>query len=1361
MPSEDDVSAVQAALGQRYTIHGLLGRGGMAEVFRATDRTLGGDVALKRLLPSFATAQRKGVAALFEHEYHTLTQLRHPRMIAVHDYGVDTTGCPYYTMELLDGGDLRARAPLPWREACALSFDVCSSLALLHSRRLIHRDVSPSNVRCTRDGNAKLIDFGAMIPMSSGGAQIVGTPAFAAPETLHRSALDARTDLFSLGATLYYTLCGTLAFPARSFADAFTAWTSKPVAPSVRVPGIPHELDDLVLSLLSIEPSMRPASAFHVMQRLAAIAGLPGIESEAVTRAYLSTPLLIGREATLREVREHLEYSGTGKRALMMCGPPGIGRSRILDAATFEAKTLGATVLRANATGSQEPFAVARALAEHLLQAVPTAQASCESFPELLEADPELQRARLKPASELRDPDGLQQALSRLIVTVSRSHPLVVAVDDVHRIDEPSAAVLAAVADKAQRGDVFVLLTSLAPERDAGFAMEVLASRCERLDLTPLSREQTQLLFGSLFGDADHLDMLAGEVFSIAQGSPGQSMQLAQHLVDRAVLKYSAGNWILPAKLAASDLPRSAEAAIRARVSQLSEPARFLAEAHALACDETLSRDAYAALRPDLDSRELGAAIGELLAAQALVENGPIYAIANRVWSAVFSSGLDADQLRKRHAALAELYRPARNAALVHHLTAAGRYEEALTAIQERHRVYVAEGIGVRDLDPNLMKMVAATQVAIGTAQRLGRPARELHELRRWICAGSAAFDARFFASVAPAWLERLRQDSGLADWQAAGDIADPGARLTAALTRAFERHQATPERERVYAVDEAIRLLAEYVVYAIALGGRSLNAELLRSLPPLLEPFAPLSPLLHAIWQNSIATRDSLCDCKYESSRLRWIDVLAKLDAVQGGEMQHVEAIRNACAYAVGMMEAQLGLSSATHWSDQLERDVHQKLGAIQLRKIVRLEQGDWQGADRMRRQGEVIALQARTPPMFYLLLLVELPAYAEARDLAGVRYVIEQIRPLAAAFPGWTSHLANAEATFELVRGDYAAAKAGFEQSLSASGPNELGDYRCLPAWVPAASGLCESLFHLERIEEARDFALHALDVCERLELGSHGYPLLRTLALCDAKRGEYPAASARLEALIERQLEHGSSGLRLGLSYEARARIAIWAEDAASYEHFARLAAREYRYGARCPLGARYERLSHEATRRGFQARVELADFEPTTIQQSAAVEHQNWSEVVLRSMAGSSEPRERAHRGLRVVCDARGARGGHLYLVTPRGVELAASQALPPPPSQLSDLVREFLVREKERSETLTVMVTGAVAEDDAIDTTVHLGTDSYELALLSSVSGGEGKVAGVIALALEERRLRGAKHEQLLSQIAAQLLAGSI
>ena len=127
--------------------------------------------------------------ALFEREFHTLAQLVAP----ARDRGLRLRHrrrpAPFYTMELLDGGDLRERSPLPWREACALLLDVCSSLALLHSRRLRAPRHQPAQRALHRDGHAKLIDFGAMVPMGPGGA---GRRHAAVRRARGRAPLDAR-----------------------------------------------------------------------------------------------------------------------------------------------------------------------------------------------------------------------------------------------------------------------------------------------------------------------------------------------------------------------------------------------------------------------------------------------------------------------------------------------------------------------------------------------------------------------------------------------------------------------------------------------------------------------------------------------------------------------------------------------------------------------------------------------------------------------------------------------------------------------------------------------------------------------------------------------------------------------------------------------------------------------------------------------------------------------------------------------------------------------------------------------------------------------------------------------------------------
>jgi serine/threonine protein kinase len=233
-------------IGGRYHVVDRLGRGGMAVVYRVRAGGHGEPLALKQLTLSGDERRDQYTVSQFEREFYTLAQLAHPRIIRVYDYGVDPAG-PYYTMDLLDGLDLHDRAPLGYRLACRHLLDVCSSLALLHSRRLVHRDVSPKNIRCTREGHAKVIDFGAMVPMGPSG-RTVGTPGFAAPEVVHHAELDGRTDLFSVGATLYYALTGKPPFTARDFGDLPQAWRSEPVPPSELVPGIPEALDQLVAS---------------------------------------------------------------------------------------------------------------------------------------------------------------------------------------------------------------------------------------------------------------------------------------------------------------------------------------------------------------------------------------------------------------------------------------------------------------------------------------------------------------------------------------------------------------------------------------------------------------------------------------------------------------------------------------------------------------------------------------------------------------------------------------------------------------------------------------------------------------------------------------------------------------------------------------------------------------------------------------------------------------------------------------------------------------------------------------------------------------------------------------------------------
>jgi serine/threonine protein kinase len=226
LPLPRDTSIPARPVAGRYRVERLLGRGGMGAVFQVRDEGTGRQLALKRL---HAGASPK-LSELFEREYRTLASLRHPRIVEVFEYGIDDAGA-YYSMELLEGADLSQRAPMSWPATCACLRDLASMLGVLHSRRLVHRDLSPRNLWLTHDGRLKLLDFGALAPFGPA-TEVVGTPAFIAPETLQGRALDQRTDLFALGALGYWLLTSTHAFRASQLAELPRAWAKPPAAPS-------------------------------------------------------------------------------------------------------------------------------------------------------------------------------------------------------------------------------------------------------------------------------------------------------------------------------------------------------------------------------------------------------------------------------------------------------------------------------------------------------------------------------------------------------------------------------------------------------------------------------------------------------------------------------------------------------------------------------------------------------------------------------------------------------------------------------------------------------------------------------------------------------------------------------------------------------------------------------------------------------------------------------------------------------------------------------------------------------------------------------------------------------------------------
>jgi serine/threonine protein kinase/Tol biopolymer transport system component len=219
-----------------YQILSTLGAGGMGEVFRARDTRLGRDVALKVLPSLFASDPDR--LRRFEQEARAAAALNHPNILVVHD--VSASGdVPYVVSELLEGRTLRQvieGGPLPARKAGDYGAQIARGLAAAHDKGIVHRDLKPENVFVTKDGRVKILDFGLAKlagPASADGSRetmaqtdpgmVVGTVGYMSPEQLRGETVDARSDVFSLGAVLYEMFCGERAFKGKTAVDTMSA----------------------------------------------------------------------------------------------------------------------------------------------------------------------------------------------------------------------------------------------------------------------------------------------------------------------------------------------------------------------------------------------------------------------------------------------------------------------------------------------------------------------------------------------------------------------------------------------------------------------------------------------------------------------------------------------------------------------------------------------------------------------------------------------------------------------------------------------------------------------------------------------------------------------------------------------------------------------------------------------------------------------------------------------------------------------------------------------------------------------------------------------------------------------------------
>ena len=1331
-----EASAVVAG---RYCVQATLGSGGMAHVYRVFDERTKQEVALKQLRLEQVRA-RPAIEAMFEREYLTLRQLAHPNIIQVYDYGRDESGA-YYTMELLGGEDLHAIAPLPFEQACAVVRDVGLSLAILHSRRLLHRDVSPRNVRLDGNQRAKLLDFGAMATMGVA-RHIIGTPPCIPPEAVDRQALDARADLYALGALAYWTLTGRYAYASPTVMGLRDAWRSRPHPPSVFAPDVPKALDQLVMSLLSLDAMARPVSAGEVIERLTAIAALEPVDTTEMAQAYLQTPTMVGRDAQLLPLRKLVLRSGRGRGgSVLLQAPPGFGRTRMLQALELETRLAGAHGIAVECGVASAEYAVVRELSVQLLElfseeAVESARTLAAP---LLQVVPELCDALAlsnPPQDAPVDASGVDEAFCRWVLSLVQRRALVVVIDDAHLADPKSISAIAQLARRAERERLAVVLslpTGIEPR--AAAAVSLFQQRATSVELPSLTAQDVQSLAGALFGDVQHVNAVGDWLARLCEGSPRTCMELAQHLVDNGIARYDRGVWLLPESLRENELPDSLEDALGRRIGGLSGAALELVCGLALA-ENPLNLDEYSPLLgADDGNAEVSRAVDEVVVAGLLVADQGTYAFAHRGLQDAARRQCPQDLSSRLHRRLASIF-ARRNESICEacHLLEAGDEVEALKALLRWVHFY-------RNLDPyaavtpsrsrsqgrltdNVARAIRLHEELLEVCVRLDRPESERHLLRTSLNVTASFHDYSKMHYVA-AQIDRMCTDTGAIYMEEFAGISDAHERAKRCVVKAQEVYGAASEHERVFAPQDAFGQLVVAIAHGYMLGEQSLDLVLLANTRRLSDFFAAVTPQAITVARGTLHSEELVRGRLLKAAEVR-AKMLATYETALRAENPHLltrwgHGLQTA---AEAQYRALHGGKAAEPWIELLAQidigdpDIWRRR-IWSTRRLMHLYNGNVSDAAHCREELDQLAARHVYAPYGNGTAFLEARALAMAGDLLGLKQAIEVLaRIVDRQYPRWRWFLDTARALYAGLCGDASAALELVDGVLSEIGAAEHA------AWSTAAACRIDALVDLDRAADAVTYGREARDACLQAQLGAFAeLELSRALALAEAAQGEHRSASERLEAALEQARDHGMEGLHQGVLHEARARVAIHGGSQENFERFAALTAENYRAGQSPALLARYERLVHEARTVDLDSSVAPLHAHDAAALSAAAGRHAGMT--ALEPMGGE----ERRRQALSLLLEATKTVEGVLYGVDGSGtLSLFACEGAEPP-ADLETTLQEYVKAEVDECDDVTRTCFDGDSEQDPSRSEV----EAYRPVVLVTSDHGKRAVVGIAAL----------------------------
>ena len=1337
--------ALPRVIGQRYQVVEELGRGATGVVYRVEDRRDGTQLALKQLLGS--CSHFGSVMHLqFEREFQMLSEVRHPSIIDVYEYGISDQG-PFYTMELLSGQSLRGRAPFDVDSTCRCLRDVASGLALLHARRVVHRDVGPSNVHLVQSGGAKLIDFGALCPFGIA-ESVIGTPPYVAPEVLRRAPLDGRTDLFALGALGYWMLADGHAYPARRLTELPLYWGAEVPRLSELRDDVPRKLEELLSALMSLDAAGRPSSAADVIGALTGIGGLAPEPWEAPS-AYIAVPSLVGRARELNVLRKALSRLERGKGgAYRLSGVEGSGKSRLLEELSLHAQLRGKLALTARAEQTTAAFHAARKLADRALEMVPD-ELSMAAGPRLAVIGHALPQLALSLDGPGLCPIGenlqewtvrLQSELTSMWLDLAqRCGGLVLLLDDLENADDASVSMLTSIASVTRTYPVMLVVSQRSGDIQKRSELRALQNLSRRVGLRPLDAGAVQALADSLFGDAPNRDRLSRWLDERGDATPLHCIELVRLLIQRGDIRYVNGAWALPQELPEAALPGNLAAACRSRLFTLAPEAYALAEK--LSFLPRFSLDTALSVS-GVSPKCTIAALDTLTAEGVLQIAGGEYEFALRADREVLRHELGQERQCALRLQLGRLRardvgagtRPETMLEIGGHLVAGGDVAAGANLLVRGAEALLHLGGAVGQAAP-----------ALELAYQYYRDAEpedpnQLRTILSLLAVAGYMVDRRYAEHYGDGAFELLLQETGLSLTARLGRIVGGKVALPLGALAAFGQQLLRASGDAAQARAEFEDSYRQLVMVVIALGGvasltvdRTALSRIIAGIEPLGHlPENQVGSLLHRYCSYLLATLRGQESLAHRLGRriLDQFDDPALFPELKG---ETRESWKGGLLLGYGIQACYRANDSALGVADQLEAQgfsLH-SMFADQVCMLYHANRGELRLARTFRKRVERYAVQGGTTWQAELVLPASLiMPFHQSGEVAGLRRVSEQLGQLSKHLPGLGIYREVALSLLSDVLGESEVARRALERVV----PQFPVHGR--PGWAPIRGALASVLVDCGEPELARDLCASTLRNVspEDRSFVLQYHVVERAWVRASLAMGDHAPARRRLLRLID-ESQPGNTPLATGLAHAQAVELELAAGNAEAAVRHLETTRRLFRVTA-CPaLIARGERLARMLAEHG---RVALDD-ERTAL------------------LSGCTSHRAFAIRVLELLAADTGASQGRLYIQratgSPLEVALGRGASSESEPDHLTKIASEILASARSMME-MTVSQTATATSGQGAAGLLPL-TEVRAVVLASDGANGR-QVAGTALLWNDDNEMPRAPNARLVERLSREL-----